>query len=112
MLDQDRSKEQLLEELHALRARLSQLEQEADGLRRSEARFRSLFHSPMIGLIFWDAAGRITDANDAFLRAVGFPRDELLAGTVGWRDMTPPEYHPLAERATGGNPGDGRLHPR
>ena len=67
--------------------------------RLHEARFRSLFHSRTLGLVFWDADGRITDANDAFLQAVGSARDDLLAGAVRWPDMTPAEHRPLARRA-------------
>ena len=46
----------------------------------------------MIGLIFWDLNGSITDANAAFLNTVNYTRDELLAGRVNWQEMTPPEY--------------------
>ena len=34
-------------------------------LRDREARWRGVFGSPMIGILFWDSAGAITDANDA-----------------------------------------------
>ena len=44
-------------------------------------------------MYFWDLAGFITDANDAFLRSVGYSRQELLSGEVAWASMTPPEYH-------------------
>lgn len=37
--------------------------------------------------------GRVTDANDAFLRMVGHSRDELREGTVDWRILTPSEWH-------------------
>jgi PAS domain S-box-containing protein len=43
--------------------------------------------------------GHITEANDAFLRLVGYTRDELLSGQVRWTDMTPPEFKHLGERA-------------
>ena len=99
MPDPEKTREQLLEELDALQARMSQLHQEADRLRQGEARFRSLFDSRMLGLVFWDADGRITDANDIFLQAVGYARDDLLAGAVRWPDMTPAEHQPLARRA-------------
>jgi PAS domain S-box-containing protein len=63
-----------------------------EALRQSEARFRSVFESKMIGTLFWDANGEITDANDTFLEMVGYTRDEVLSGALRWRDMTPPEY--------------------
>ena len=44
----------------------------AAALTDANARFRRIVESDMIGLLFWDATGGITDANDAFLRLVGF----------------------------------------
>jgi PAS domain S-box-containing protein len=60
-------------------------------LRDSEARWRGVFGSPMIGLLFWDRAGAITDANDALLQMVGYSREDLTAGRVSWLAMTPDE---------------------
>ncbi len=68
-------------------------------LKESESRFRRLVESNMIGCIFWDTSGNITDANDAFLRMVGYTRDDLLAGKLCWKEMTPPEQLHLSERA-------------
>jgi PAS domain S-box-containing protein len=61
-------------------------------LHRSEARFRRVAESNMIGILFWDRNGRITEANEAFLTTFGYTRADLLAGKVRWREMTPPEY--------------------
>lgn len=69
-----------------------------DALRESEARFRRLFESNIIGVIFPDIEGNISDANDAFLQMVGYTREELLAGKVRWKEMTPPEYRSLDEQ--------------
>jgi PAS domain S-box-containing protein len=68
-------------------------------LRENEIRFRGIFESKMIGTIFWDVNGDITDANDAFLQIAGYTRDEVLSGKVRWRDMTPPEYKDLDDKA-------------
>jgi len=38
------------------------------------------------------------DANDAFLRLVGYSRDDLVAGRVSWRDLTPAEYREADDR--------------
>jgi PAS domain S-box-containing protein len=61
-------------------------------LREREARIRRLVESNLIGLFFWNVTGMATDANDEFLRIVGYSRPELLSGQVGWAGMTPPEY--------------------
>ncbi len=60
-------------------------------LRDREARWRGVFGSPMVGIMFWDRAGAITDANDAFLRLIGYTREDLDAGRISWVDMTPRE---------------------
>lgn len=61
-------------------------------LRASEAKFRRLFDSNIIGIIFPDLSGKIIDSNDAFLQMVGYTREELQQGKVRWDTMTPPEY--------------------
>jgi PAS domain S-box-containing protein len=53
----------------------------------------------MVGTLFWDLNGRIIDANDGFLRMVGYTRQELANGVVGWYTLTPPEYRHLDEQA-------------
>ena len=73
--------------------------QAEDALRRSEARFRRIMESDLLGLIFWAGDGRIAQANDAFLRMVGHSRAELQAGQLDWAAMTPPEYRALDEAA-------------
>ena len=78
---------------------ITQLKQTEQALQESEAKFRSVVESNMIGIGFWDRDGRITDANDALLSMVGYTREELLAGTLCWQDLTPTEYVPLDKQA-------------
>ncbi|MEH1909453.1 PAS domain S-box protein [Nostoc sp.] len=78
---------------------ITQLKQTEQALRESEAKFRGVVESNMIGIGFWDRDGRITDANDALLNMVGYSREELLAGTLRWQDLTPTEYVPLDKQA-------------
>ncbi|HBO1226629.1 TPA: AAA family ATPase [Pseudomonas aeruginosa] len=56
-----------------------------------EAKIRRLVDANIIGIIVWSAGGKIAEANDAFLRMVGYERDDLLSGRVRWHDITPPE---------------------
>jgi two-component system CheB/CheR fusion protein len=67
-------------------------------LQASEARLRRLVESNVIGVIFSNAEGAILEANDAFLKMVGFTREDLAAGRLRWIDMTPPEYRSLDEQ--------------
>ena len=68
-------------------------------LRDSESRFRRLVDSNVQGVIFTDTRGNITLANDAFLKMVGYTREDLAAGRVNWCQMTPPEYVHLDQLA-------------
>lgn len=69
---------------------------EAD-LRESEARLKRLIDLNLIGIEFWDADGTVLDANDAFLNLVGYTREDLHAGKVNWRALTPPEQIQLSD---------------
>ena len=60
--------------------------------KRAEARLRRLVDSNAQGVIFWNASGEITAANDAFLATVGYSREDLEAGRIAWPTLTPPEY--------------------
>jgi PAS domain S-box-containing protein len=62
-----------------------------DALRQSEAKFRRVYDSGMIGILFWDLTGTVTDANDAFLQMLGYSRAELDAGNIKWDEITRPE---------------------
>jgi two-component system cell cycle sensor histidine kinase/response regulator CckA len=61
-------------------------------LRESEARYRRIIESNVVGIFFWNLDGAITDANDRFLEMVGYTREDLTAGRVNWSAMTAPEY--------------------
>jgi PAS domain S-box-containing protein len=68
-------------------------------LQQSEARFRRVVDSNLIGIYFWDITGKVLEANDAFLKMLGYTREELEAGRLNWRAATPPEFRYLADRA-------------
>ncbi len=46
----------------------------------------------IIGVLFWDAGGNITGANDRFLQTVRYSREDLVAGALHWNEMTPAEW--------------------
>ena len=70
--------------------------QEAErALARSEARLRRMVDSGMVGILFWERSGAITEANDTFLRMIGYAREDLDRGEISWDMLTPPEHRPL-----------------
>lgn len=71
---------------------LEQIESRDLSLRISEARARRMMDSDMLGMIFWEKTGRILEANGAFLKLLGYERQDLEAGSINWAAMTPTEY--------------------
>lgn len=62
--------------------------------RTAENRLRRLSESNLISICYWKPSGEITDANQSFLKLLGYTRKELLDRKLNWRDFTPPEFAP------------------
>src|SRR5581483_10348849 len=67
-------------------------------LSEREARIRRLVEANVIGITIWQIGGQILEANEAFLRIVGYDREDLVAGRLSWTDLTPPEWLEYQER--------------
>ena len=63
-----------------------------------EAKIRRLVDANIIGIFIWEFEGQIIEANDAFLRMVGYDREDLVAGRLRWTDLTPPEWRKRHEQ--------------
>jgi PAS domain S-box-containing protein len=63
-----------------------------------EKKIRRLVDANIIGIIIWEVEGRILDANDAFLRMVGYDREDLVSGHLHRTKLTPPEWRDRDER--------------
>ncbi|MGH7871131.1 MAG: GAF domain-containing sensor histidine kinase [Candidatus Binatia bacterium] len=68
----------------------------ANGLK---AKIRCLVDGNIIGICTWNLESRIIEANEAFLRIVGYGREDLASGRVSWREMTPDNWHAADEQA-------------
>jgi PAS domain S-box-containing protein len=84
-LDRRLANERLLQSLYA-------------DLQKREAKIRRLVDANIIGIFIWNLEGRIIDANDAFLRIVGYDREEIVSGRIRWTELTPPEWRDRDER--------------
>src|SRR5271169_6707665 len=68
-------------------------------LEQREARIRGLVDANIIGICFATRDGRMIEANDAYLRVIGYDRDDLVSGRIRWTDMTPPEWRDRSAQA-------------
>ena len=72
-------------------------------LAEREAKIRRLVDANIIGVfirsITGEVDGPIVEANDAFLRTVGYDREDLNSGRMRWAGLTPPEWRDGDARA-------------
>ncbi len=65
----------------------------------SEARFRALFESTIAGVTLCNENGELIYVNDAYLKMVGYTREDFEQGKLNWRELTAPEFYELDQRA-------------
>src|SRR5215467_14213451 len=82
-----------------------------DDLADREGKIRRLVDANIIGIFIADREGRILEANDAFLRIVGYDRADLVRGRLNRNELTPPERRELDKRTWGDLNSIGRLQP-
>ncbi|GHO77898.1 hypothetical protein KSD_56690 [Ktedonobacter sp. SOSP1-85] len=69
-----------------------------EALRESQERVNILMNSRIIGIFFAEGE-QIVDANDTYLRMIGYTREDLCEGSINWMRMTPPEYLTRTQQA-------------
>src|SRR5262249_33623695 len=65
----------------------------------------------VMGIVIWNFEGQIIEANEAFLHMVNYSREDLHSGRLSWKDLTPPEWRDLTERAAAQLKATGILQP-
>lgn len=68
-------------------------------LAASESKFRRLFSSDLIGVVFSDTNGYVVEANDYFLHLLGYSQKDLHSGDLRWDSLTPAEFVALDQSA-------------
>jgi PAS domain S-box-containing protein len=76
-----------------------------------QARIGRLVESNIIAVRIADLNGRIVDANDAYLRLIGYSREDMAAGLLTTQSVTAPEYRDADARALAQLLQDGRYTP-
>jgi PAS domain S-box-containing protein len=61
-------------------------------LAKREAQIRRLVDANIVGIVFWHLDGTLLEANDAFLRMIGYEREDLVSGRLRWTDLTPAQW--------------------
>lgn len=80
-------------------------------LRERDARVQRLVDSNIVGIFIWRFDGQLVEANDAFLRIVGYSRDDFVSGDLEWRELTPVEWRDLDNRRAEELRATGISHP-
>jgi len=68
-----------------------------EALRQSLERLEKVLEIETVGVMFWDLnTGCLVDANDAFLKLMGYARSDVEARDLTWQKFTPPEYYDVS----------------
>ena len=70
-----------------------------EAVRRAHERLRQFVDANLVGVVVASPSGGVIDANDYYLRLIGYTREEFEQGQVDWRAITPPEWLPADEQA-------------
>jgi PAS domain S-box-containing protein len=64
----------------------------------ADTRLKRIMETDSVGLIIFDIeTGSVVNANDVFLRMVGYTREDVASGCMTWQTMTPPEWMATSE---------------
>jgi PAS domain S-box-containing protein len=68
-------------------------------LEQRDKKIRRLVDANIVGVLVSNLEGQVIEANDAFLRMVGYSRDDLTSGRLRWTELTPPDWRAVTEQA-------------
>jgi PAS domain S-box-containing protein len=83
---------------YAILSDLTEQRRTEAALQQSAALLGRLREANVLGVVVIDEH-RIYEANDAYLDIIGYSRNDLKAGRVTWRAITPPEFTGIGEKA-------------
>ena len=80
-------------------------------LEERQAKIRRLVDANIIGIFIGNVEGEIVEANEAFLRMVGYSREDLVSGRMRWIGLTPAEWSNRDEQANAALKESGTVQP-
>jgi PAS domain S-box-containing protein len=92
MLNDQKTKAELLQELDSLRNRVSELKQVQEALKHSEKQFKELFEKTVVGIYRTTPDGRIIMVNPALVRMLGYSSFEELSQRNLEKEGFAPQY--------------------
>jgi two-component system, cell cycle sensor histidine kinase and response regulator CckA len=60
---------------------------------------QTLFDSQSVGIAVTGAAGQFFEANDTFLKIVGYHKEDIHTGVLNWQNLTPADHHHTTMKA-------------
>jgi PAS domain S-box-containing protein len=100
--------ENLKSEIAAREKAEAAVRQMASGL---QTKIRRLVQSNIIGIVIWANDGTIIDANDTYLRIVGYARHDLVTDGLNWKKLTPTEWLAADEQRVSELEATGNVQP-
>lgn len=67
--------------------------------KRIEQRLRRVVDANIIGVCIWKLDGQIIDANDEFLRMIGYNKSDMSSGSINWIHLTPVDWALVGSRS-------------
>lgn len=86
-------------------------EEAVGALRTSEERLRRALETDAVAVLLFTHEGVLIDANEVFLRMTGWSREDIEAGSLNWRRMTPAEWIAVSEAQADALRRTGRIGP-
>lgn len=81
-------------------------------LSSTERKFRKIFDSNVIGMLFSDIdSGKIENVNQIFLEMLGYTVEDFEQGNINWKDITPEDFMTISIEAAGRLRRDGYCQP-
>lgn len=83
--------------VHAIVHDITEKKKVEKALQESHQRIEKVLKNEVVGVMFWDVTiGLMIDANDSFLKLMGYSRQDLDSRELTWQKLTPPEYYELS----------------